>query len=67
MQRYNVIDTVFLGNTDRPVSRSIINDEPLHDVYASELAWQIAERERKRIFFVITWNLNYELHGLALI
>jgi hypothetical protein len=61
----DVVHTTLTRDLDGPVARAVVDDEPLHDVEARHLAWQLSERRRELPLLVEAGDLDDELHGRA--
>ena len=59
----NVIDAAFPRDFHRPVGGPVVDDEPFDAVESRDLSWKAAKSFHKCRFFIITWNLDDELHG----
>lgn len=59
----NMIDAKLPRHLDRAVRRSIADDEDFHVIDAVDLARNIRHRRRQRLLFVVTGNLNNQLHA----
>ena len=60
---HDVVDAVGAGDLDRAVGGAVVDDEPLDDVDARDLAREVGERRRERGLLVEAGNLDDELHG----
>ena len=57
-----MIDTMSARDRDRVIGRTVIDDQPLHDVEPLHLARQVGERARQLLGLVETGDLDDELH-----
>ena len=58
----DVVDAVLARDLDRPVGRAVVDDEPLDDVDAGDLAREVGQRRRERLLLVEAGDLDDELH-----
>ena len=59
----DVVDAVLARHLDRAVGRAVVDDEPLDDVEARDLAREVGERRRERLLLVEAGDLDDELHA----
>ena len=59
-----VVDAVRARDRDRLVGRAVVDDQPLDDVEAVDLARQLGERQRKLLCLVEAGDLDDQLHRL---
>ena len=65
-QADDVVDAVLARDLDRAVGRAVVDDQPLDDVEARQLARQVAQRDGEGLLLVQAGDLDDELHGDAL-
>lgn len=64
---HNMVDAVLLGDPDRFIAASVVNDQPFDAVEARDGPRQVIQRYRERFRFVIARDLDNQLwQGLAL-
>ena len=61
-QAHHVVDPVRARHLHRAVARAVIDDQPLHDVEARQLAGQVGESGRERLLLVEAGDLHDQLH-----
>jgi hypothetical protein len=59
---YNMVSPMLARDDGRTISRSVIYDEDFDHVYAIDLARDVCQRCRQRIFLVETRDLYNQLH-----
>ncbi len=61
-EAHEMVDAELLRHLDGAVGRAVVDDEPLHDVEAVDLAGEVGERLRELLGLVEAGDLDDELH-----
>jgi hypothetical protein len=58
----DVVDAVRARDLDGPVGRPVVDDQPLHDVEARDLAREVGQRDGEGLLLVQARDLDDQLH-----